>query len=159
MVTRHADAEDKPRSKEIEMRRDTRWLWIGLGVLALLVLFGPLGHGFGSWPGPHQVGVAASAPPTPGFDGGPWGPRGGGFAPSFGGLVLWAAIIVGVIMLSRNGWSFRRTPRIAAPPTSAEDVLRWRYATGEISREEYLEMSRVVRGVPEDSGAERQGTA
>jgi uncharacterized membrane protein len=116
------------------MRGDTRWLWIGLCGLGLLALLGPVGHG-------------------------PWGPRGGGFAPSFGGLVLWAAIIVGVIMLSRNGWSFRRTPRNVAPPASAEDILRWRYATGEISREEYLEMSRVVRGVPDDGANERQGTA
>jgi uncharacterized membrane protein len=142
------------------MRRDTRWLWIGLGVLALLVLFGPLGHGFGGWPGPHQVGVGVeSAAGTPGFGGGgPWGPR-AGFGPALG-LAFWAVVIVGVVMLSRGGWSFRRAPRTAETPSSAEDVLRWRYAAGEISRDDYLEMSRVVRGASaEDIGAQSTGPA
>jgi uncharacterized membrane protein len=63
-------------------------------------------------------------------------------------------------MLSRGGWSFRRTPRTAETPSSAEDVLRWRYAAGEISRDDYLEMSRVVRGASaEDIGAESAGPA
>jgi hypothetical protein len=102
-------------------------------VVALLVLLGPLGHGFGGWPGPQQVG--------PGVESAPWG-RGGGF----GGppaLLVWALLIGGAIVLSRNGWSFRRV-HADETPASAEDLLRWRYAAGEISREEFLEMSRVV---------------
>ncbi len=59
-------------------------------------------------------------------------------------LLFWVLIIGGIAMLLV--WLFRQAPRTGAgagPPTSRPlDILRERYARGEITREQYAEMRR-----------------
>lgn len=119
------------------MERDRRMLWIGLGVVLLLLALGPMGHNFATWPGPRAIG--------PGTETEAWR-HGGGFF--FGPVFLiWALIIGGAFVLTRNNRRFRRHD--APPlPRSAEELLRWRYAAGEIGREQYEEMAQVMSGRP-----------
>ena len=58
----------------------------------------------------------------------------------FGGLMLlfWVALIGGLFLLARAP---QHGPP-AAPPTSALDIARTRYAKGEITRDEYEQMRR-----------------
>ena len=104
-----------------------RYLWIGLivaGVVLLLASPGMMGMGFGM---------------RPFFGAGPW---------FWGFGVLKALIWVGLIMLA-IGW-FRRASDYSAPDQpsgrdlSALEILKRRYAAGEISREQYDEMRRVL---------------
>lgn len=69
-----------------------------------------------------------------------WGPGWGWHA--VGHLLWWALLVAGIVAVLR--WARRQgTP----PPTGADralDVLRERYARGEIDREEYEERRRVL---------------
>jgi len=68
------------------------------------------------------------------------------FSPLWGilTLVLWILVIVGIVLLV--AWLLRRRPATARGPdtgsTNALDLLRERYARGEITREEYEQMRR-----------------
>lgn len=80
---------------------------------------------------------------------GPGGMGGFGFSPLgwIVMLVLWALIIGGVSLLVI--WLFREiVPAAAAPavPSRALDILKERYARGEITREQYEEMKREIEG-------------
>ena len=62
--------------------------------------------------------------------------------------VLWLLLIAAVIAYLM-GWrpdfiSYNQTPR--EPSKTAADILKERYARGEISREEYQEMRRELQG-------------
>ena len=73
----------------------------------------------------------------------------------FGGgmLIFWLLVLVGIVAAGVGlggfaGWN--RQDSSAAPgllPTkeTPEDILRARYARGEISREEYVEMQAILR--------------
>lgn len=90
-------------------------------VIILLVLLG------GSMMGPGMMG---------------WG--GFGFSPLWPILMLlfWALIIGGIVMLLI--WMFRQTQPTGPGPTGNRplDILRERYARGEITREQYQDMRR-----------------
>jgi putative membrane protein len=73
------------------------------------------------------------------------------FGMGWGWLVLilfLIVVVVGVMMASRGGWSSRSgtgtpPPRTDPPRTDtrqAEEILKERYARGEITREEYEQM-------------------
>ena len=120
------------------MGGDHRGLVLVLGVLILLVLLGPLLGG--GMMGPGMMG-----------SGGPGGPIGAGgwawgLAMALGALSMlafWGALIVGVVLLVR--WLAGTTARSgAAPHESPLDILRRRYAAGEITREEYEQMRQVL---------------
>jgi putative membrane protein len=62
-------------------------------------------------------------------------------------LVFWVLIIGGVALLAL--WFLREaTPAAAGPsaPARSLDILKERFARGEISREQYEEMRRVLEG-------------
>jgi putative membrane protein len=50
-------------------------------------------------------------------------------------LLWWVLIILGIIVLVR--WLARSSPGQAHPPETALDILKKRYARGEIDREEF----------------------
>jgi uncharacterized membrane protein len=126
-------------------RTQNRNLWIGLGVVALLLLFAlPMFGGFGG-------GMMGGR----GFEG--YGERGlGGGAPMFMGLGLLfrLAIFGGILffivsMFRRRGFYMRdhqhdevSGPDLASLPPI--EILRRRYAAGEITREQFEEMRRTL---------------
>jgi uncharacterized membrane protein len=108
------------------MRRDDQglWLWLVLGVLVLLTFAGAGLRGV-PWYGPHP------------FGGWLWG-TGWLFAP-----VLWAGLIGLVILLcQRDRAPTHADPQRARP--AALEYLAWRFAAGELTREQYDEMRRML---------------
>ncbi len=76
---------------------------------------------------------------------GGYGPWGGGFGllPMLMMVVFWAAVIVGIVVLIR--WVWGQTTRASTPPPAGDsplDILKRRYARGEINREEFDEKKR-----------------
>jgi putative membrane protein len=120
--------------------RETRNLAIILGVLVLIVLLGPLlGGGLLGWGGMMGPGMMGS-PGGPGISGG-WG-WGRGLAMGLGWLAMlafWGAVIVGIVLLVRALTGATTGP----PPRGGEDALaiaRRRYASGELTREQYEQL-------------------
>lgn len=68
-----------------------------------------------------------------------WGHMGGGMGWGFGGLFMilfWVAVIAAIVAVAR--WWFGGLSRDDLPPgQSALDVLKERYARGEIGKEEF----------------------
>lgn len=60
------------------------------------------------------------------------------------GLVFWVAIITGIVLLVL--WIARKSGKLHHEPKeeSALEILNRRYARGEISKEEYLEMKKEI---------------
>lgn len=118
------------------MDRTNRNLLIALGVLLLAAMVIPplvgLMTGWGSM-GSDQSGQVRF---------GPWMMHGygwmGGFGMGFGMLVFWGLIIVLIYMLvhSTSGATMGQQPHQSTPL----DVLKRRYAAGEINREQYQEI-------------------
>jgi putative membrane protein len=113
-----------------------RTAWIGLGVVLLLGLaaFSAMGAGMFGW---HPGVVGYAGRPFVGIGPGFWG---------FGliGLLIRVAIWGGLIML---GVSFFRRRAAWGPYRSEQssfEILKRRYAAGEISREQFEEMRRVL---------------
>lgn len=122
------------------MGRENRGLLVVLGVLVLLVVIGPiLGAGM---MGPGMMGPGMPGGTMPGGSPGwVWG-----LAMGLGGLAMlafWGAVIVGVVLLVR--WLASATDGSSGGrPESALDVLKRRYAAGEITRQEFEDMRRVL---------------
>lgn len=73
---------------------------------------------------------------------GPWG-WGFGLLPMLMMVVFWAAVIVGIVVLIRWVWGqTTRAPSSLPGAESALDILKKRYARGEINREEFEEKKR-----------------
>src|SRR5918912_1048370 len=117
------------------MRREDRWLWMGLGVLALVLLAGPmLGGGMGMLGGRGMMGWYGAVGPANGWL---WG-----LGMGIGWLVMlafWAAVIGLVVLAVRRMTS-------GSAGESPIDILERRYAAGEITREQYQEMREVLEG-------------
>ena len=99
--------------------------WLVLATVVLLLATGSIDYDSPGWP----------------F----WRPLGGSW------LLGFALIAAGLAVLTWCGSTLAVTTR-AAPlpgPSSAEDLLRWRYAAGELSREQYQEMAAVLWARPE----------
>ena len=126
------------------MRSEYRGLLIFLAVLVLVVLLLPM------------LGVGMMGP---GMMGGYWAPGsqpagwswGWGLAMGFGMLAMlafWGALIVGVVLLVR--WLITATGGSGGSGARAEetalDVLKRRYAAGEITAEEYARMRQELEG-------------
>jgi putative membrane protein len=124
------------------MKNENRGLLIALGALVLVLLAVPLIGGAAM--GPGMMG--------PGMMGWGWGEVGGwgwGLAMSLGVLMMlafWGAIIVGVVLLVRMVLSSGRSGATssAQAPNAALEVLKRRYAAGEITHEEFERMRQVV---------------
>ena len=119
-------------------RTSSRNFWIGLGILALLALFALPAVGMVGWRG---------------FDGAPG--YGYGYHPFFGPLfgigilfrfLIWGAIIFFVIRLFRRRWgrSWRHEhddyDEFGPYDLTPNEILRRRYAAGELTREQYEQM-------------------
>jgi putative membrane protein len=115
-------------------RTNFRYLWIGLGILALLALFalpamGWYGYGYG---------------PRPFIGGWGWGFWGVGF---FFRFLIWGAILFFIVNLFRRRRWYRRYDDEYREPSElpSDEILRRRFAAGEITREQYEEMRQVLQ--------------
>jgi putative membrane protein len=117
------------------MKSEYRGLLIILGVLVLIVLLMPM------------LGMGMMGPGMMRGFGGPGGQTGGwswgwGLAMGLGMLAMlafWGALIVGVVLLVR--WLLSATGNIGGRSTeTALEILQRRYAAGEITRDEYLQL-------------------
>jgi uncharacterized membrane protein len=118
---------------------NTRALLSILGVLGLFVLLGGL---LAAITGPGMMGGYGTEGAAPTGGGWLWG-----LGMALGGLMmlgLWAAPIVGIILLVR--WAMSQTPS-GTVTTGAEDpqaTIRRRYAAGEIDQPTYERMRREL---------------
>ena len=75
----------------------------------------------------------------------------GSYGPGFGGFgfgwifmaLFWIFVILGVIYLIKQIFGGKEG---TSRRESAEDILKKRYATGEITKEEYSEKLRIISG-------------
>ncbi len=126
------------------MRNDNRGSWIVLGVLALVVLLGAVFGG--GMMGPGMMGGYGGQGGVYGGGGWRWG-----LGTGLGWLALLAffgAAIVGIILLVRaldgHGAHGPGASRGDDGRDTALEVLRRRYAAGEITEEEYERMRGVL---------------
>jgi uncharacterized membrane protein len=125
-------------------RTTNRNLWIGIGLLAVLVLFAlPLmggglfiGRGFD---GPFGVHPLVGTPWFWGF----------GLIALFVRIAIWGGLIFLFLRLFRgSAWRrynrFDRYDDVNPHDLPAGEILRRRYAAGEITREQYDEMRRTI---------------
>ena len=122
----------------MNIERTNRSAWIGLGVVLLLALAAFSALGFGMLGHAPMVGYGA----RPFFGVGPWFLGFGLLA-----LVIRVAIWGGLILLGIS--LFRRMAGRSATydghwQSSSLEILKRRYAAGEISREQYEEMRRTL---------------
>ena len=114
------------------MDSTTRVLLVALGVLLVVALgFSAL---MGGVMGP---GIAGQGPVGPAMM--PWHGWMGGLGMGLGGLVMltfWGALIVGIVLLVRS-MGVGGGPLSHGAPL---DILKRRYAAGEITREQYAQM-------------------
>ncbi len=102
--------------------------WMLLCLLASL--------GCGSWPAAALADYRQYCGWGPGLKG--WGPL-GWFAP-WGMILFWVVMILVIVLLIRGFRTSKGRDREAGPAAeSALDILKKRYARGEIHKEEYLE--------------------
>jgi len=122
----------------MHMQRTNRTAWIGLGVVLLLALaaFSAIGGGM------------LGHPPMLGYGGRPFV----GFGPWFWGigllglairLAIWGVLIMLAVSLFRRASGRSATDEYRREESSVE-ILRRRYAAGEINREQFEEMRRVL---------------
>jgi putative membrane protein len=123
------------------MERSNRNLWIGLGVLAVLLLFALPAMSGGMMVG---RGVAGVGPFGPRPFVGPWmvGMWGAGLLVRllFFGLLAYLAVR---LFRGRRDHGYYEEPPRYVDLTPAE-ILRRRFAAGEITREQYEEMRRTL---------------
>ena len=124
------------------MAQQNRSWWVILAVLVLVVLLVPLlGGGMMGWGmlGPGMMGWPGAA--TPGAGGWAWG-----LAMGLGWLAMlafWGAILVGIVLVVR---ALARSSGASSGghEESALAILKRRYAAGELTREQFDEMRRVL---------------
>jgi len=119
-----------PRQKETTMRRNNQALFTLLLIAAAAIVAMPLlmgGTGMMGWGGIYPGMMGGYSAPT-GSPTWPWGMAfGGAFM-----LVLWALAIAGAVLLVR--WLTN------TEQPSDEDVLRRRYAAGDLTRDQFEQM-------------------
>jgi putative membrane protein len=77
-----------------------------------------------------------------------WGNYGYGFGMGFGPIfmiIFWVVIIIGAVYLVKLISSSSRQNRLKEPEETASDILKKRYAKGEISKEEFEEMKKNIQ--------------
>lgn len=111
--------------REVESR-NPGWLIALLIILAVIGLVPLLGGGMMGWGmmGPGMMGGWGAANPW-------WG---------ITMLVVWIALIAGIVLLAV--WGFRQIGPVGGVARQPLDILKERYARGEISREQFEQMRR-----------------
>lgn len=74
----------------------------------------------------------------------------GGWLSIILGLVFWAAVVVAIVFLVR--WAATQRPQPGPGGPDALEILRQRYARGEITREQYQQMKADLEA-PKTPGA------
>jgi putative membrane protein len=127
----------------MNMARTNRTAWLGLGVVLLIALaaFSVMGRGM---MGPGFEGYGA----RPFVGAGPW-LWGFGLLGLIIRVAIWGAIIMFVMrMFRRSSATWDRDAHVSRSEPSSLEILRRRYAAGEISREQFEEMQRVLEPTP-----------
>ena len=123
----------------MSMERTRRNTWIGLGVVVLLLLLAVPAFSGGLWG--HQFFPGGYAGRQ--FVGGPW-LWGIGLFGLFIRLAFWGALIaLGISLFRRHSYWPSDAAGSQSDPSSLE-ILKRRYAAGEITREQLEEMRQVV---------------
>lgn len=126
------------------MRTDQRNLLITLVVLAVIALVVPaVAWGIGGWGmmGPGMMGGYWSGGQN--APGGTWFPVVAAILGILSMVAFWGAVIVGIVLLVR--WLGGPTERRgAAGGETPLDILRRRYAAGEIAQEDYERMRQTL---------------
>jgi putative membrane protein len=135
------------RPTSVNIERTNRNLWIGLGVIALLVLVALPIFGGVMWGGMMGRGPFFPYGARPFVGAAPW-LWGIGLFGLLIRLAVWGVLIVLVVSLFRR-FSAPSTVETGGPdaPSSLE-ILRRRYAAGEITREQFEEMRHVLEPSP-----------
>jgi putative membrane protein len=119
-----------------------RGIPIALGVLVLIVLLAPLAAGMMGvgMMGPGMMYGSGPQPGTPGLGHWAWGlGMGLGWLTM---LAFWGALVLGVALIA--GWL--GSSRGDTKGNSALDMLRRRFAAGELSTEQFEQMRRTLEG-------------
>jgi putative membrane protein len=126
----------------MNIERTNRTAWIGLGLVLLLALAAFSAIGGGLWGHEPMVGYEGRQF----FGAGPWF-WGFGLIGLVIRLAVWAGLIwFGLSLFRRMSWrSGGYTERSEASPL---EILKRRYAAGEITREQFEEMRRVLEQTP-----------
>jgi putative membrane protein len=122
----------------MNIERTSRNAWIGLGIVLLLALaaFSAMGGGMLG----HEPLVGYGARPFLGA--GPWF-WGFGLLGLAIRLAVWGLLIMFAVRLFRRS-SARSDTYVAHPDSSSLEILKRRYAAGEITREQFEEMRQVL---------------
>ena len=72
---------------------------------------------------------------------------------AFGGLLVWAVIVVGVIAMLRHAIRESAVPRPRPVESTAEELLAERFARGDIAEQEYRDRLDVLRRSRADAAA------
>ncbi len=128
------------------MYRTNRTLWIGLGILVLLFLVGS------SWGSGMMLGrgVVGAGPFGPGFHPfvGPWLIGIWGITALIRLLLIGGLIFLVVRLFSGSRRRYYDDSHYANPEhLPADEILRRRYAAGDITREQYEDMRRTLNPV------------
>jgi putative membrane protein len=118
----------------IEHRNRTAWIGLGVVLLLALAAFSAMGAGM------HAPFLGYGARPFVGF--GPWF-WGMGLIGLLIRLAIWGFIITLALRFFRRG-SGRWNGGVYRSEQSSLEILKRRYAAGEISREQFEDMRRVV---------------
>ena len=124
------------------MDSTTRGLLLALAILIVAVLAFPMVMGGMMGPGMMRPGA---------MPGGGWGWGLGMGVGALAMLAFWGALIVGVVLLARGLSGGGR----ARWGLSATEILKPRYAKGEITRDEFEQMARISRTNPDEPHSSR----
>jgi putative membrane protein len=126
----------------MNMERTNRNLWIGLGVLALLVFVAMPIFGGAMW-GMMGRGPLFPYGARPFVGAGPW-LWGIGLFGLLIRLAVWGVLIVLAVSLFRRFSATSHVGSGGSEAPSSLEILSRRYAAGEITREQFEEMRRVL---------------
>ena len=142
------------------MGTDDRGPKILLGALILVILIGTMLGGTLMGPGMMGPGMmwGYGNPGAPGTAGS-WM---GGLTMAFGMLMMlafWAALIIGAVLLVRWAIGQPRGARGTTWPDDPAEILRRRYAAGEIDQTTYQQMKAELDGDPKAAPREAAGVS
>jgi putative membrane protein len=126
------------------MNTQNRNLFIGLGILIVILLLGPILAGGMMGPGAFGPGIMGWGYTTANGSGWLWG-----LGMGLGGLMMlafWGVLIVGVVLLVRSLTTHSAGDNATRTSDDALTILSRRYASGDIDEQTYQRMRSELAG-------------